>query len=343
MQHQQFPTYGASPWVPGPSDQQQQQQFAAQPQQPQFFVPHQPAAHAGGYGAPAQPAAYGAPIQPAAGTFVPSTAGAGYGAAGPGGMGGMDPFLTGVAGNMLRQQGQSYLQRGQAFMQSKMGFLSGGGLHYCFSINPEYVRTKLLMLLAPFLKRWSYVRVAEQVWALVAGDLYIPLMSIWLYCVLMGGAILVRAGPEGGFRPESIYNSVSSSGVAWLLHTLLLKVLLYMLGIPGAVPFLELAAYAGYPFAAACASLVAQLVTGGGTTYHAVWAYGSLCAAVFLVRTMKRVIFQEARTYSIDSTRHNYLLLGLAILQFPLNAWLARLPAGAAAKAAGKAAAKALL
>lgn len=33
-------------------------------------------------------------------------------------------------------------------------------------------------------------------------------MSIWLYCVLMGGAILVRAGPEGGFRPESIYNSV---------------------------------------------------------------------------------------------------------------------------------------
>ena len=117
------------------------------------------------------------------------------------------------------------------------------------------------------------------------------------------------------------------------------------------MPFLELAAYAGYPFAAACASLVAQLVTGrrlrlwaggladwqriavlsrdpslpskiprrpelepalfrdpsvpasplpagGGTTYHAVWAYGSLCAAVFLVRTMKRVIFQEARTYS---------------------------------------------
>ena len=29
----------------------------------------------------------------------------------------IDPFLTGVAGNMLRQQGQSYLQRGQAFMQ----------------------------------------------------------------------------------------------------------------------------------------------------------------------------------------------------------------------------------
>ena len=32
-------------------------------------------------------------------------------------------------------------------------------------------------------------------------------------------------------------------------------------------------------------------------------------------------------TAGIDSTRHNYLLLGLAIFQFPLNAWLARLPA----------------
>ena len=57
---------------------------------------------------------------------------------GGGGAAGMDPFLTGVAGNMLRQQGQSYLQRGQAFMQSKMGFLSGSSLHYHFSINPEY-------------------------------------------------------------------------------------------------------------------------------------------------------------------------------------------------------------
>ncbi len=32
--------------------------------------------------------------------------------------------------------------------------------------------------------------------------------------------------------------------------------------------------------------------------YHVVWAYGSLCMAIFLVRTMKRVIFQEARHYS---------------------------------------------
>lgn len=45
----------------------------------------------------------------------------GAGGAAPFGVGGMDPFLTGVAGNMLRQQGQSYLQRGQAFMQASCG------------------------------------------------------------------------------------------------------------------------------------------------------------------------------------------------------------------------------
>ena len=28
----------------------------------------------------------------------------------------------------------------------------------------------------------------------------------------------------------------------------------------------------------------------------------------------------------MESTRHNYLLLGLAVFQFPFIAWLARLP-----------------
>lgn len=93
------------------------------------------------------------------------------------------------------------------------------------------------------------------------------------------------------------------------------------------MPILELAAYSGYAFVAACASLAVQLITGAlaepgacygsqplfaklfnvlqpgrpaaclahhchshrrpagsGAAYHAVWAYGSLCCAVFLVR-----------------------------------------------------------
>ena len=50
----------------------------------------------------------------------------------------VDPFLSGVAGTMLRQQGQSYLQRSQAYMQSKIGFLSGSSIQYLFDVTPSY-------------------------------------------------------------------------------------------------------------------------------------------------------------------------------------------------------------
>lgn len=242
-----------------------------------------------------------------------------------------DPFLSGVAGNVLRQQGQSYLQRGQAFVQSKMGFLSGGVIHYLFNVTPDYVWFKLLMLLAPFLKRWTYTRIPEQISGghrylppcqdTAAPDLYIPLMALWTYCIL----VVVAVFTAGTFRPEIVYSTVSRAVFAWGLHLLVLKVMLYALGLSAAVPTLELAAYAGYPFTAASTSLVSHLAFGK-LWYHAALGYGSLCMAIFLVRSMKRVIFQEARHYSTESSTHNYLLLGLALLQFPYGWWLSRLP-----------------
>ena len=35
----------------------------------------------------------------------------------------------------------------------------------------------------------------------------------------------------------------------------------------------------------------------GKWMYYAAWLYCSLCMAIFLVRTLKRIIFQEARNY----------------------------------------------
>lgn len=49
-----------------------------------------------------------------------------------------DPFLSGMAGSMLRQQGQNYFQRSQAFVQSKMSFLSGSMIQYLFAVSSEY-------------------------------------------------------------------------------------------------------------------------------------------------------------------------------------------------------------
>ncbi|GAB4817101.1 hypothetical protein N2152v2_004147 [Parachlorella kessleri] len=307
MAQPQYPPYGANP------------QYGQYPQQPGF-----PAAN------PWQPGPQQGPQQfyvPPEAPLPPQGPNAGLNA-------GLDPnlLMTGFAGNMLRQQGQTYLARVQAYVQPTMGFLSGGIVQYHFSITPEYVRSKLLMLLAPFLKKWHYTRTLEQISGghkylpprqdVNAPDLYIPLVAVWSYCILRGVAALA----VGKFQPDMVYNTASSALLAWLLHTLVLRIMMAMLGIGSVVPFLELVSYAGYAFVPACGSLLAAM-TLGGMGYHIVWAYGSLCMAIFLVRTMKRVIFQEARHYSLESTTHNYLLLGLAVLQFPFNAWLARLPA----------------
>ncbi|KAH7624272.1 putative Protein YIF1B [Nannochloris sp. 'desiccata'] len=285
----QYSNYGQHPWAA------QQQNI----QQPGFFVPQ----------ATSNPTAFGD------GGFA----------------GAADPFLSGMAGNVLRQQGQTYLQRSQAFMQSKMGFLSGGLMQYLFAVTPEYVRSKLFLLVFPFLKKYNYVRVPEQLSGghkylpprqdVNAPDLYIPVMALWTYCLLVGIALF---GSET-FKPEILYNTVSTAIGAWAVHTVMLKVVLWMLGIGSTAALLELAAYAGYPFVAACIILVANL-TLGSLGYHVVWAYGGLCMAVFLVRTMKRVIFSESSQYSHQASRHNYLLLGLATFQFPFLAWLSRVP-----------------
>ncbi|KAK9829499.1 hypothetical protein WJX72_006228 [[Myrmecia] bisecta] len=239
----------------------------------------------------------------------------------------VDPFMQGIATNMLRQSGENYLQRGQAFMQSKMGFLSGNVMHYYFNISSEFVRNKLLMLLAPYLKQWNYTRVAEQIAGghkylpprqdVNAPDLYIPFMAMCTCCILSSVSMAIH----GRFTPDTMYATVSSLAAAWFAHWAVLKVMLYMLGIPSAIPFLEVLAYAGYPFVPVCvASIVSMLA--GGWAYHVAWFYGSLCMAVFMVRTMKRIIFHEARQYSINSTRHNYLLLLVALFQFPYVSYL---------------------
>lgn len=64
------------------------------------------------------------------------------------------------------------------------------------------------------------------------------------------------------------------------------------------------------------------LKTTGSWAWRAAWLYGSLCNAIFLVRTMKQIIFQDAKSYGTNLALTNYLLLALASFQFPLLLWL---------------------
>uniref|UniRef100_A0A7S1X8F4 Uncharacterized protein n=1 Tax=Tetraselmis chuii TaxID=63592 RepID=A0A7S1X8F4_9CHLO len=248
-------------------------------------------------------------------------------AAGPpgGGLTG-DPF-SGMMASTTLQYAYGNIQRGQQFFQSKMGVLSGGTMFHLFNVTSEYVKRKLLLLFTPYLKKWDYTRHPEQVAGgqkyvaprhdVNAPDLYIPFMALFTYCLIVS-ALKTHAG---AFTPETMYNTAWYALVTWVLEFVLLKAVLYMLGIASYVPWLELASYSGYMFTSLSVTLLIGAI-GGSTSYYIMWAYSSVCMAVFLVRTMKRIIFHEVRQYGVDRTMHNYLLLGVAAAQFPLGLWM---------------------
>lgn len=190
------------------------------------------------------------------------------------------------------------------------------------------------MLLLPFLRKWTYSRIPDQVRLLCysqsqshrhrytrvcsplqlsgqhkyqpakqdtnAPDLYLPVTSLWTYCLLVGFALFVKQA----FKPEVIYNTVSLSVGAWIFHALVLKTLLWAMSISDA-SIMELSSYAGYSFVYGCVVVSARLV-GGSAAGHAVWVYCSFAYALFLVRTLKRIIHQDPKYhYGTGDSMHS--------------------------------------
>eukprot|EP01023_Acetabularia_acetabulum_P035612 TRINITY_DN3360_c0_g1_i6.p2 TRINITY_DN3360_c0_g1~~TRINITY_DN3360_c0_g1_i6.p2 ORF type:complete len:269 (-),score=37.29 TRINITY_DN3360_c0_g1_i6:1446-2252(-) len=106
-------------------------------------------------------------------------------------------------------QAGNYWQGGQQFFQQRMGWLQGAS--YYFNVDLPYVRNKLFMLLTPYLPKWTYVRLPEQISGGNkyrppraddnAPDLYIPFMALFTYCVMAAGHQLI----EGKFKPDIMY------------------------------------------------------------------------------------------------------------------------------------------
>ena len=174
-----------------------------------------------------------------------------------------------------------------------LSLLSPAGGAAPLSVSPSYCRTKLLLLSAPWLRRWPYARVREpQSVASTGGptryappsrdvhapDLYIPAMALATLALLRGAAAVFSspaaahtssssapgsrfhgaASSHSSFSPETISSAVSGLATAWLLNGAALTAALWALGqgAAAAVPLAELAAYAGYPLfhgAAVCA------------------------------------------------------------------------------------------
>lgn len=107
--------------------------------------------------------------------------------------------------------------------------------------------------------------------------------------------------------------------IVWAAQGALVRFFLFALGGAEA-PLLDLAAYGGYIFVGASVCILGAIVWP--PSYYVVWLWTSFCMAMFLVKTMKRVLFAGVRSYDRDSSRHHYLLLSMAVAQFPISFWL---------------------
>ncbi|XP_042482787.1 protein YIF1B-B-like isoform X2 [Macadamia integrifolia] len=199
---------------------------------------------------------------------------------------------------------------------------------YYFQVNDQYVRNKLKIILFPFLHRGHWTRITEPVggrlsykppvYDINAPDLYIPLMAFVTYVVLCGFSL----GLVGKFSPEALSLQFTKGLLGWFLQVLVLKLSMYSLG-GGEAPLLDLVAYGGYAFTGMCLAVLGRIMWSYAYYFLMPWTCFSM--GVFLVKTMKRVLFAEIRSY--DSSKHHYQLLFMALVQVPFFIWLGNIGA----------------
>ncbi|RDY02298.1 Protein YIF1B-B [Mucuna pruriens] len=229
---------------------------------------------------------------------------------------------SGLIRGGLGAYGEKILGSSSEYVQSNISRYFSDPQYY-FQVNDQYVKNKLKVILLPFLHRGHWTRITEPVggrlsykppiYDINAPDLYIPLMAFGTYVVLAG----ISLGLRGKFSPEALNWLYIKGLVGWFMQTALLKVTLLSLG-SGEAPLLDIIAYAGYTFPGMCLAVSGRMIWG--YSYYFLMPWTCLCMAVFLVKTMKRVLFAEVRSY--DSSKHHYLLLFIALAQFPLFTWL---------------------
>ncbi|KAI7730139.1 hypothetical protein M8C21_001427 [Ambrosia artemisiifolia] len=236
-----------------------------------------------------------------------------------------NPFYgasSGLIRGGLGAYGEKILGSSSEYVQSNISRYFSDPQYY-FQVNDHYVRNKLKVVLFPFLHRGHWTRITEPVggrlsykppiYDINAPDLYIPLMAFGTYVVLAGFSL----GLQGKFTPEALNWLFMKGIVGWFLQVSLLKMSLFSLGGAEA-PLLDIVAYAGYAFTGLCLAVLGRIIVS--YSYYFLMPWTCLCMGIFLVKTMKRVLFSEVRSF--DSSRHHYLLLFIALAQFPLFIWL---------------------
>ncbi|MCL7048393.1 hypothetical protein MKW94_005145 [Papaver nudicaule] len=227
-----------------------------------------------------------------------------------------DPFEgTPFSRAGLGAYGEKILGSSSEYVQSNTSRYFSESQYY-FKVNDQYVRNKLKVILFPFF-RGHWTRKSEPVGGRLpykppihdihAPDLYIPLMGFFTYVLLAS----LSLGLVGKFSPEALSSQFTRGLRGWLLQFLLLKVS-YSLGSVE-VPLLDIVAYSGYGFMGMCLAVLGRIVWR--YSYYFLMPWTCICMAVFLVKTMKRVL-------SSDASKDRYILGFIALAQFPYFTWL---------------------
>ncbi|XP_022761645.1 protein YIF1B-A-like isoform X3 [Durio zibethinus] len=206
---------------------------------------------------------------------------------------------SGLIRGGLGAYGEKILGSSSEYVQSNVSSMISryfSDPQYYFQVNDQYVRNKLKIVVLPFLHRGHWTRITEPVggrlsykppiYDINAPDLYIPFMAFGTYVVLAG----LLLGLQGKFSPEALNWLFVKGLFGWFLQVMLLKVTLLSLG-SGEAPLLDILAYAGYTFTGMCLAVLGKIIWR--YSYYFLMPWTCLCMGVFLVKTMKRVLFAE--------------------------------------------------
>ncbi|CAL5353645.1 unnamed protein product [Camellia sinensis] len=221
---------------------------------------------------------------------------------------------SGLIRGGLGAYGERILGSSSEYVQSNISRYFSDPQYY-FQVNDQYVRNKLKVVLFPFLHRGHWTRITEPVggrlsykppiYDINAPDLYIPLMAFGTYVVLAGFSL----GLQGKFSPEALNWLFIKGLVGWFLQVSLLKMSLFSLG-SGEAPLLDIVAYAGYSFTGMCLAVLGRIVWS--YSYYFLMPWTCLCMGIYLVKTMKRVLFAEYTKAGVVNTQINLLENGEA-------------------------------
>nr|DAD32820.1 TPA_asm: hypothetical protein HUJ06_011671 [Nelumbo nucifera] len=202
---------------------------------------------------------------------------------------------SGLIRGGLGAYGEKILGSSSEYVQSNISRYFSDPQYY-FQVNDQYVRNKLKVVLFPFLHRGHWTRITEPVggrlsykppiYDINAPDLYIPLMAFGTYVVLSGFLM----GLLGRFSPEALSLQFTWGLGCWFGQVLVLKLMLYTLG-SGEAPLLDMVAYGGYAFTGVCVNILGRIIWS--FSYYFLMTWTALSMGVFLVKTMKRVLFAE--------------------------------------------------